>query len=148
MIKIQNILVPTDFSDAFSHALNYAVLIAKSMESSLHIIHVIEPLVFSSDMIMTKFGFDQLPNELEILAKKNMEKIVKMLTDNDIIFTTKIMHGKADEEILKYTKSSHIDMICMSTHGHGNIENMLFGSTSEKVLRKANCPVLAIRSKD
>jgi nucleotide-binding universal stress UspA family protein len=39
-------------------------------------------------------------------------------------------------------------MICISTHGQGNIENLLFGSTTEKVLRKAECPVLTVRTKD
>ena len=147
MFKIKNILVPTDFSDGFIHTLNYAVEIAKSLESSLHIIHVIEPIVFSSDNIMTKYGINELPNELEIYAKKDLEKIAMTLKEKDVTFTTKVLHGKAYEEILNYTDKNHIDMICISTHGQGNLENLLFGSTTEKVLRKANCPVLAVRIK-
>jgi nucleotide-binding universal stress UspA family protein len=145
MFRIKNILVPTDFSDGFIHSLNYAVEIAKSMESELHIIHVIEPIVFSTDIVITKYGFDELPNELEIYAKKDLEKITNVLIEKEVTFTTKVLHGKAYEEILDYAKKNHIDMICIATHGHGNLENLLFGSTTEKVLRKADCPVLVVR---
>lgn len=148
MIKIKNILVPTDFSDGFIHTLNYAVEIAKSMNSELHILHVIEPIIFSSDIVVTKYGFDELPNELEIYAKRDLDKIAKILTEKEVIFSIKVLHGKASESILDYAKKNHIDMICIGTHGHGNFEDLLFGSTAEKVLRKANCPVLAVRIKE
>lgn len=148
MIKIKNILAPTDFSDGFVHSLNYAIEIAKSMDSNLHIIHVIEPIVFASDMVTTKYGFDELPNELELYAKKNLEKIGIELKEKGIAFSTKILYGKAFEEILEYARIHHIDMICIPTLGHSNLENFLFGSTTEKVLRKAKCPVLAVRKKE
>ncbi|MGA2296442.1 MAG: universal stress protein [FCB group bacterium] len=148
MFKIKNILLPTDFSEGFIHTLNYAVEIARAMESELHIIHVIEPFVFQSDVVMTKYGFDELQNELEIYAKKDIEKIVKTLKEKEVKFSTKVLRGKAYEEILDYAKKNHIDMICIAIHGSSNLENLLFGSTTEKVLRKANCPVLTVRIKD
>lgn len=147
MIKIKNILVPTDFSEGFKHTLDYAVEIAKSMESAIHIIHVIEPIVFASDFVMTKFGIDELPNELELYAKKDIEKIETMMKEKEVKFTTKLLHGKAYQEILDYADKNHIDMICIATHSQGNLENLLFGSTTEKVLRKANCPVLTVKVK-
>ena len=148
MIKIKNILVPTDFSKRFTHTLNYAVEIAKSMKSVLHIIHVIEPIVFSSDIVVTNLGLDELPNELEILAKKDFEKITGSLIKKDVKYLTKVLHGTASEEILEYAGKNHIDLICIATHGRGNFENLLFGSTTEKVLRKASCPVLSVRIKE
>jgi len=148
MYKIKNILVPTDFSDRFIQTLNYAVEFAKSMKSELHIIHVIEPIVFSADIVVTKYGLDELPNELEIFAKKDLEKIAKLLQEKEVIFSTKVLHGTASEEILEYANKNHIDMICIGTHGKGNLESFLFGSTAEKVLRKAHCPVLAVRIKE
>jgi nucleotide-binding universal stress UspA family protein len=148
MIKIKNILVPTDFSKGFSHTLNYAVEIAKSMNAELHIIHVIEPVVFSSDVVMTKTGLDELPNELEIYAKKDIEKIATVLKDKQVPFISKILHGNASKEILHYAKVNHSDMICIASHGHGNIEDFFFGSTTEKVLRKSTCPVLSVRVKE
>ena len=145
MINIKNILVPTDFSKGFFHTLNYAVEIGKAMNAELHIIHVIEPIVFSAEIVITKYGLDELPNELEIYSKKDLEKIAKTLEDKEVKFITKVLHGKPDEQILDYAKKEHIDMICISTHGHGNIENLLIGSTAEKVLRKSKCPVLSVR---
>jgi nucleotide-binding universal stress UspA family protein len=148
MIKIKNILVPTDFSERFMNTLNYAVEIAKSMGSVLHIIHVIEPIVFSTEVVVTNYGFDELPNELEILAKKDLEKIVAKLEGKEVKFKTQLLHGKPYEEILDYADKNHIDMICIPTLGHSNFENMLFGSTTEKVLRLAKCPVLSVRIQD
>jgi len=148
MIKIKNILVPTDFSEGFFHTLNYAVEIAKSLESALHIIHVIEPIVFATDIVKTKYGLDELPHELEIIAKKDLEKIEVILTEKKITFMTNVLHGKPYKEILSYADKNHIDMICISTRGQGNLENLLYGSTTDKVLRKANCPVLAVKLKD
>jgi nucleotide-binding universal stress UspA family protein len=145
MIKIKNILVPTDFSKGFINTLNYAIEFAKSMHATLHIIHVIEPIVFSSEVIITKYGFDEIPNELEIYAKKDLEKIATILNDKEITFTSQVLHGKAYEEILDYAKKHHIDIICISIHGQSNLENLIFGSTTEKVVRKADCPVLVVR---
>ena len=145
MKKIKNILVPTDFSDGCMFALNYAVGIAKSLNSNLHIVHVIEPIVFSSDIVLTKYGFDELSNELEIYAKKDFGKIAASLKGKNVPFVTKVLHGKAYVKILEYADKHHIDIICIATHGHGNLENLLFGSTTEKVLRKAMCPVLVVR---
>jgi nucleotide-binding universal stress UspA family protein len=145
MIHIKNILVPTDFSKGFFYALNYAVEIAKSMNSELHIIHVIEPVVLSSDIVINNYGFDELPEQMEILSTKDLEKIAKLLQEKDVKFLTKILYGKPSDEILAYAKKNHIDMICIATHGNGTFENLLFGSTTEIVLRKANCPVLSVR---
>jgi nucleotide-binding universal stress UspA family protein len=147
MKKIKKILVPTDFSEGCMFALNYAVGIAASLKSDIHIVHVIEPIVFSSDIVMTNYGFDELSNELEIYAKSDFEKIIKSLEGKNVKFTTKMLHGKAYEEILDYADKNRVDMICIATHGHGNLESLLFGSTTEKVLRKATCPVLVVRIK-
>lgn len=148
MKKMKNILVPTDFSKGSVLTLDHAVEIVKAIKAELHIVHVIEPMIFFSDVVNTKYGLKELPNELELLAQKDIEKISKNLIDRDVTFSTAILHGKASEEILEYADKNHIDMICIATHGQGNIENLLFGSTAEKVLRKALCPVLSVRVKE
>ena len=147
-MKFNNILVPTDFSKSFFYALNYAVEIAKSMDAELHIIHVIEPVVFSPDIVVNNYSFDELPAQMESLTKKDLDKISKMLQEEEVRFLTKVLHGKPSEEILSYAKKNQIDMICIATHGNGLFENFLFGSTTEKVLRKSNCPVLSVRVKE
>ena len=148
MIKLKKLLAPIDFSKGSFLTLNYAIEIAKSLKAELHVIHVIEPIVFSSDIVLTKYGFDELANELEIVGKRDLAKIAKNLEDLDIVFTIKIIHGKPSDEILEYADKNHIDIICIATHGHGAIENFLIGSTAEKVLRKSKCPVLSVRIKE
>ena len=146
MIKIKNILVPCDFSEQFRNTLNYANFLADSMDSKLHIIHVIEPILFSFEIVVTENKLDLLPIEMEKIAKKNLEKIASVLTESDTKFVTDVLHGNAYEEILNYAEKNKIDLICIATHGHSNLENLLFGSTTEKVLRKAVCPVLIVRT--
>jgi nucleotide-binding universal stress UspA family protein len=148
MFNIKNILVPTDFSKGFFNALNYAVVIAKSTDSELHILHVIEPVVFSSNIMINNNSFDELPLQMEKLSMIDLEKISNLLLEKNVKFSTKVIHGKPSDVILEYAKKNHIDMICIATHGNGTFENFLFGSTTEKVLRKANCPVLSVRIKE
>ena len=56
-----------------------------------------------------------------------------------------ILFGKAFVEILKYAREQNADLIVMATHGRGAISHLLMGSTAEKVVRKAACPVLTVK---
>jgi nucleotide-binding universal stress UspA family protein len=53
--------------------------------------------------------------------------------------------GKPFYEIIQYAEEEQIDLIIIATHGHSGMEQVLFGSTAEKVVRKAPCPVLVVR---
>lgn len=144
----KNILVPTDFSEAFNNTLDYAVKIAKPVEATLHIVHVIEPIVFATDLANNKFEIKRFTNELEIHVTKHIKKIKEMIKENELTITTSILHGKAYKEILDYADKNQIDMICIAKHAHADLESFLYGSTTKKVLKKAHCPVLTVRILD
>jgi len=144
-MPVKKMLVPTDFSVGSNHALKYAVGIAQSMKTAVHLVHVVESVVYFSDSVRMKHGYDELSNELETHARKNLERLGRKLTRSKVRHTETVLHGKAAEEILAYANRCRCDMICIANHGRGNIENMIFGSTTEKVLRKASCPVLVVR---
>jgi nucleotide-binding universal stress UspA family protein len=145
---LKNILVPTDFSQAFKQTLDYAVEIAKPAEAILHIIHVIEPIAFASDLATNKFEINRFTNELELHVKKHIEKIKKMIKEDELTIKTSILHGNAYKEILDYADKNQIDMICIANHAQADLESFLFGSTTKRVLKKAKCPVLTVRIND
>ena len=59
---------------------------------------------------------------------------------------TAVRTGKPFYEINQYALDERIDLIVIATHGHSGVEHILFGSTAEKVVRKAPCPVLVVRT--
>ena len=58
---------------------------------------------------------------------------------------TTVRKGRASDEICNYAKENNISIIAIGTHGRSGLEHFLFGSTTERVLRKATCPVLSVR---
>jgi nucleotide-binding universal stress UspA family protein len=80
---------------------------------------------------------DRAKDELQKLAKSEIAEIANVKT---IIKT-----GKPFVEIIETAKEEDVDLIIIATHGHSGVEHILFGSTAEKVVRKAPCPVLTLR---
>jgi len=145
MFRFKSILVPTDFSEQFMISLNYAKELAVTNGAQLHIIHVIEHSVYPADLGITQASFIDLEMQMN---KKSMEQLEFIKNDLEKEKINAILHvcaGRASEKIIDYANEHHIDLICIATHGRSGLEHFLFGSTTEKVLRKAPCPVLAVR---
>jgi nucleotide-binding universal stress UspA family protein len=62
--------------------------------------------------------------------------------------TSSVRTGKPHQEILLEAEEKEIDLIVIATHGHTGVEHMLFGSTAERIVRNARCPVLTVRPED
>ncbi len=145
MFIVKSILVPTDFSDPSNNALNYAKEMARSSEAVLHLMHVVEPTVYPADWGYSQVGFIDIEHELSSAADKELEKNCKELLAEGFTVVKSVCSGRASDEIIKYATDNQIDLISIATHGRSGIEHFLFGSTTERVLRKAPCPVLAVR---
>lgn len=146
MIRLERILFPTDFSSFADHALAYGASFAKEYKAKLYVLHVIEDLTS-----VPYFEVFQVPipadfiKDVEAMAGRQMAE----LADRDVLqgveAETMIRRGVPFVEILTAAKELEIDMITIATHGRTGLQQMLFGSTAEKVVRKAPCPVLSIR---
>jgi nucleotide-binding universal stress UspA family protein len=145
MVVFKEIIVPTDFSEHSLRALDYAVEIADRFGSELKIIYVIEPLLQAADVSWTSVDFEQLNETHKLSAEKQLQQLVDERLPQDLPADTKILFGKPFVEILKYAKKENADLIVMATHGRGAIAHILMGSTAEKVVRKAPCPVLTVK---
>lgn len=143
MVKVTKILYPTDFSDPSACALHYAVEMAKKFDAELVMLHV---LLDESQMVsfyLPQLTVKNLSKDMEDGAKAKMEEFISETNALDgVEYSTAMVKGIADEEIIKYANENSVDMIVLGTHGRTGLEHVIFGSTAEKVVRSASCPVL------
>jgi nucleotide-binding universal stress UspA family protein len=145
MELIRKILVPIDFSDYSKNALKYAVEFGMSLKAKLYLVYVIEPIVYPSDFSMGQVSIPSAETDMTKRAEEELGNLARNFSDPELPAETIIKTGKPFVEIIETAKENDIDLIIMATHGHTGVEHLLFGSTAEKVVRKAPCPVLTLR---
>ncbi|PIQ11345.1 MAG: stress protein UspA [Ignavibacteriales bacterium CG18_big_fil_WC_8_21_14_2_50_31_20] len=145
MELIKKILVPIDFSDYSKKALHYTVAFAKQFNAEINLVYVIEPVVYPADLSMGQVVIPQSEIDLSSKSKQELEQLAKTEIGNLLKYNIIIKNGKPFVEIIETATEIDSDLIIISTHGHTGVEHLLFGSTAEKVVRKAPCPVLTIR---
>lgn len=144
-MKVERILFPTDFSEGALHALSYAVDLAKHYHARLYIIHVIYDLTRATGMHVPHISQDDMYKELNAWATNELEKCCVEETRGFSDIEKVIVKGIPYEEILKCASDNKIDMIVIGTQGRSGLERVIFGSTAERVVRKAPCPVMTVR---
>lgn len=146
MIQFKTIVVPTDFSPHAERALGYAKELARNTGATLHLIHVIEPMVYPVDWGYAQVGFIDVEKEFIKAAESDLAALKSSIEAGGITVVTAILNGKASDQIAVYSNENNADLICIATHGRGGFEHFLFGSTTERVLRKAQCPVFVVKT--
>jgi nucleotide-binding universal stress UspA family protein len=144
-IKLQRILVPIDFSDHSKNALKYAISFAQQFKASIDLIYVVEPTIYPADFSFGQIGFPNVEEELQVHGNEELENLIKKEISGKVVSRKAVRTGKPFYEINQYAQERDIDLIIIATHGHSGMEHILFGSTAEKVVRKAPCPVLVVR---
>lgn len=146
MINIKNILFSTDFSENSNHAFDYAIDLASRLGARLYILHVIHELIDTTGFYVPNISLDQLQKDLEKGAEEMMAKFCREKLGDFKEYECINVIGLPHLEILNMAKEKGMDMIIMGTHGRTGIDRVLFGSTAEKVVKKAPCPVLTVRN--
>jgi nucleotide-binding universal stress UspA family protein len=142
---IKKILVPIDFSDYSKSALKYAVNFCKNCNGEMILIYVVEPVIYPPDFSMGQIAIPSVNAEWDERAKQELDKLAKEEIPDSVAIKTIIKTGKPFLEIIETAGELDVDLIIIATHGRTGVEHILFGSTAEKVVRKAPCPVLTIR---
>lgn len=145
MEEIKKILVPIDFSDYSKNALKYSVNFAKRFSAEMYLVYVIEPMIYPADFSMGQIAVPTGDVDMTERAKEELSNLAKTEIDASIRTEILIKSGKPFVEIIETASDLDIDLIIIATHGHTGVEHLLFGSTAEKVVRKAPCPVLTLR---
>ena len=143
--EIKKILVPIDFSDYSKSSLKYAVNFARNFNASLILVYVIEPVIYPPDFSMGQIAIPTAGLEMDKRAKEELDKLAQKEISSDVNVRKIIKTGKPFVEIIETASEENVDLIIIATHGHTGVEQILFGSTAEKVVRKAPCPVLTLR---
>ncbi|MBI3879932.1 MAG: universal stress protein [Verrucomicrobia bacterium] len=144
-VHIRKIMVPLDFSEPSHQALRYARVFAEQFGASITLIHVVEPMLYPAEL-----GY--VPLATEDLDEKRMEEIRGRLDAlaKDLGKTVKadtvLRLGRSWREICDAAKAADTDLLIIATHGYTGIKHALLGSTAERVVRHAPCPVLIVRS--
>lgn len=145
MINIKKVLFPTDFSENSNYAFDYAVGLAQKLGARIYILHVIHELIDTTGFYIPNISLDQLQKDLEKGAEEMMGMFCGERMGDFKDYEWMNVIGLPHIEILNVAKEKGIDMIVMGTHGRTGIDRVFFGSTAEKVLKKAPCPVLTVR---
>ncbi len=146
MLKLKKILCPTDFSEASCEALKYAISLARSTQSKLILMYVVNQKMFSEGLSLLRASSPEaLGKEMADEARRRLKMLIPVEERDGIDWETNIRSGNPAQEVIRYAKESDIDMIVIGTAGHSGVERMMFGSTAEKVVRGAHCPVLSVK---
>jgi nucleotide-binding universal stress UspA family protein len=145
MISFKHIVVPTDFSERSLRAVDYAIGFAEIFSAKLELLYVVEAGLHPADLAWTNVDYGDLNKQHQEAARKYMESVIKDRIPQGIRFGISILIGKAFVEIVRFADAENADLIVMATHGHGGVSHLLLGSTAERVVRKAPCPVLTIK---
>jgi nucleotide-binding universal stress UspA family protein len=147
MIQIKRVIHPTDFSENSKEALEFALAICEWHKADLTLLHVCEVLEFAPpEYYMDKDEVSRQLKERIDAAKKELDRVAAGHRKPTFRIQPLVVTGKPFVEIIRVAKEQNADMIVLGTHGRTGLAHILIGSTSEKVVRKAPCPVLTVRS--
>ncbi|MFH0983370.1 MAG: universal stress protein [Planctomycetota bacterium] len=147
-LKVGKILYPTDFSEISLVALRYARELTSIFDAQLHCIHVVD----EAYQYWTAMGPEAAPlgpavEDITSMAEGQMEHFADTyLIGLKYAPVTKVLTGRPFKEIVTYAQEMMIDMIVLATHGRGGLAHALLGSTADKVIHNAPCPVLTVRA--
>ena len=145
MKHFDKILFANDFSENSEHAFDYAITLAKQFNARLIIIHVINEPVDLRGFYVPHISFEKLEKEIEEGAEKMMQKFCRTRAKDFTGYETAIVAGIPYEEILRKANDEQVSLIVLGTQGRKGIDHFLFGSTAERVVRNAKCPVMTVR---
>ncbi|MDR1167117.1 MAG: universal stress protein [Deltaproteobacteria bacterium] len=141
--KTESLLIPTDFSDHSKEAVAQGLSLARTFGADFILVTVMEPAQLDQFLIKD-------PQKSEFLAQKHSDSLKERLWElipPDLKDKAKVevLAGRPHEEITKCAILNHVDLIVMGAHGRGFIENFIVGSTTDRLVRLGQFPVLAIR---
>lgn len=145
MKPIDKILIAVDFSENSDYAFEYALTLAKQFNAEMTLMHVINEPVDLRGFYVPHISFEQLEKEIEDGAFKMMEKFCSARLSEFSNYKTAIVSGIPYEEIIRKAEEAGASLIVLGTHGRTGLDHLIFGSTAERVVRSASCPVLTIR---
>ena len=143
-IHLKSILVPVDYSGPAQQALRYARCLAQTFGAELTVLNVVQTAVAPYPEATPYMDFTDA--ELEA-AEKNIQALAEAEATGSLKIQTAIRTGLPAHEIVETAKERDCDLIVIATHGYTGWKHFCIGSTAERVVRTAPCPVFVVREK-
>ncbi len=140
---LRRILLATDFSDGAGHARHYAVFLARAHGAELRIVHVTLPYpTLSADAVADSYVLEPVRKAVS----RALEELAASIGQAGVRATGTQVIGIPSEELTRAAREWEADLIVMGTQGRTGLDYVLVGSTAERVVKTAPCPVLAVRT--
>ncbi len=149
MIAVKNVLVATDFSPSSDTALAYGRTLARTFGGRLHVMHVVEDVALRLAYADAAGGIAS-PRDTQLeIERDGQRRLDAAVAEDDrrelqAVAVLRVGNSPA-AEIVNYAAETNIDVIVVGATGRGMIDRLLMGSVADKVIRRAPCPVLAVR---
>jgi len=144
-IRLQKILLPTDFSNYSAAATKYACELATKFDAELHLLHTLELHLASTPGFGMGLALPKYIHESKTAAEKSLAGVLDPKWSAGRTVIQAVVEGLPKVEIIQYARKHEIDLIVLSTHGRTGLSHVLMGSVAETVVRTAPCPVLTVR---
>jgi len=145
MLPFKRILCPTDFSEPSCKAIKAAGELAERDSAELILLHVVGTIpALDTPTGMVGFDVSAYQKELTDSAERSLQERLEKHIPESVSARTLVVHGEAAHEINRVALEDEVDLIVISTHGETGWRHRIFGSVPDKVIRNAECPVLAI----
>jgi nucleotide-binding universal stress UspA family protein len=146
-LPFERILCAMDFSDCAMNALGYARALAEESGARLGVVHVIEFAPPAYDpLVGPAIDLPGYREALESAGRERLHNVIPAADSSTLVVDEVIANGKPHHEILRVASEWGADLVVLGVHGRNVVDRMLFGSTVEPVVRRAECPVLTVRA--
>jgi nucleotide-binding universal stress UspA family protein len=145
ILEIKLILCPVDFSEISIRAYRYALSLAEHYQARLVVQHIVELWRHPSVGFVTSADlYEEFERTLRESGKEQLREFVKKHTYGEIQ-PELVMHGGfASDSILAFAQAQNTDVIVIGSHGRRGFDRLMLGSVTDRVMRRASCPVLVV----
>jgi nucleotide-binding universal stress UspA family protein len=144
VLKLEHILVPIDFSKTSSKALHYAVPLARQFGAKVTLLHVVDYPMYPPEL-----GYLAMSDaETTRRTAKRLKDMARRAIPAELRSDCVVRFGIGFDTIAAVAKELPADLIVLTTHGYTGLKHVVMGSTAERVVRHAPCPVLVVRERE
>ncbi|WP_246989383.1 universal stress protein [Halorientalis marina] len=137
-----NLLVPTDGSEQAGNAVEEGIRLASELDATVHALHVVDE--FEAKIVPITGEQDEKRAEYIEYGERITGEVADLAEDAGLDCITTVETGIANKKIASYVEENDIDMVVIGSRGLGGVEEMLLGSTADKVVRLVDVPVTVV----
>jgi len=137
------LLFPTDGSDGAAAVFDHVLDVAEAHDATVHVVNVADTTRESVSQVR-----GQVIDALEQAGARTVQEVASRASDRGVPTVTDVLQGEPYRTIVDYATTYDVDLVIMPTHGRRGLERFLLGSTTERVVRRSDVPVLTIRPDD